>query len=205
MHRVCFFVFMFFLLSSLLSFPFETSSHPHVFIVNRYTLVFDDKGLAGIRVNWQFDDYFSAMISEDYDADKNEVIDSIENQKIKEGAFDNLKDYGYFTFIRIDNEAFEVKFVTNFSASLINKKLVYEFFIPCHVSAITSYKEIRVAAYDPSYYTAVYFAEKNPLSLEKEDKIEYKSSIAENKEEAYYQGMIYPWELTFSFRSKSQD
>lgn len=183
----------------------EAASHPHVFIINRYTLVFDDKGLAGIRVNWQFDDYFSAMISSDYDADNNGEIDASENQKIKEEAFDNLKDYGYFTFIKIDDTAFEVRFVRDFSASLDKNILTYEFFIPCHVTAVSSYKELRVAAYDPSYYTAVYFADKNPLSLEKEDKIDYKSKIAENKEDAYYQGMIYPWELTFSFCLKPPD
>lgn len=205
MNRICFFLFITFILSSLISFTREASSHPHVFIVVRYTLVFNDKGLTGIRVNWQFDDYFSAMISEDYDSNHNRAIDTDENQKIEKEAFLNLENYNFFTFIKIDKESFDLKYVRDFSASLDKNILTYEFFIPCHVSAAPDYKEIRVAAYDPSYYTAVYFAEKNPISLEKADNIEYKSRIAENKDEPYYQGMIYPWELTFSFRSKSQD
>ncbi|MBN1625167.1 MAG: DUF1007 family protein, partial [Deltaproteobacteria bacterium] len=164
MSRNCFYIIIsLIVLNSSLS-AREAASHPHVFIVNRYCLVFDDNGLAGIRVNWQFDEYFSAIISADYDADNNGKIDPSENQKIKEEAFDNLKDYGYFTFIKIDNTAFEVRFVRDFSASLDKNILTYEFFIPCHVTAFSSFKEIRVAAYDPSYYTAVYFADKIPLS-----------------------------------------
>jgi ABC-type uncharacterized transport system substrate-binding protein len=192
------------LLLSLLFFTQETISHPHVFIVTRYTLVFDKNGLAGIHVNWQFDEYFSAMISGDYDSDQNGVFDPAENQLIEREAFHNMKKYSYFTFIKIDKKPFETKIVRDFSASLDENILIYEFFIPCNVSATSSYREIRVAAYDPSYYSAIFFAKYNALSLEKEDKIEYKSRIAENKEETYYYGMVHPWELTFYFRSKSQ-
>ena len=202
MYRICFLDLITLLLLSLLLFVQEAAPHPHVFIVTRYTLVFDDKGLAGIRVNWRFDEYFSAMISGDYDSDQNGVIDPGENQQIEKEAFRYLKNFSYFTFIRIDKKPFETKFVRDFSASLDKNKLVYEFLIPCHVSAAPSYKEIRVAAYDPSYYSAVFFAKYNTLALEKEDKIQYKSRIAENKEETYYQGMVHPWELTFYFRSK---
>jgi ABC-type uncharacterized transport system substrate-binding protein len=204
MYRLGFLACITSLLLSLLLFTPETASHPHVFIVTRYTLVFDKGGLAGIRVNWQFDEYFSAMISGDYDSDHNRVIDPEENQQIEKEAFRNLEDYSFFTFIKIDKKPFEIEIVRDFSASLDEDRLIYEFFIPCHVSAALSYKEIRVAAYDPSYYTAVYFAENNALCLEEEDEIEYKSRIAENKEETYYHGMVHPWELTFYFRSKSQ-
>ena len=75
------------LLLCLLLFTQETASHPHVFIVTRYTLVFDGKGLSGIRVNWQFDEYFSTMISGDYDSDNNGVIDPNENQQIEKRLF----------------------------------------------------------------------------------------------------------------------
>ncbi len=204
MYRLGFLACITSLLVSLLLFTPETASHPHVFIVTRYTLVFDKEGLAGIRVNWQFDKYFSAMISGDYDSDHNGVIDPEENQQIEKEAFQNLEDYGFFTFIKIDKKPFEIKIVRDFLASLDEDELIYEFFIPCQVSAAPFYKEIRIAAYDPSYYTAVYFAENNALSLEEEDEIEYKSRIAENKEETYYYGMVHPWELTFCFRSKSQ-
>jgi ABC-type uncharacterized transport system substrate-binding protein len=204
MYRLGFLACITPLLLSLLLFAPETASHPHVFIVTRYTLVFDREGLAGIRVNWQFDEYFSAMISGDYDSDHNGMIDPEENQQIEKEAFKNLEDYGFFTFIKIDEKPFEIKIVRDFLASLQEDKLIYEFFIPCQVRADPFYKEIRVAAYDPSYYTAVYFAKHNALSLEEADEIEYKSRIAENKDETYYHGMVHPWELTFYFCSKSQ-
>jgi len=32
------------------------NAHPHVFIVQRLEMVFDDKGLSGIRIRWLFDE-----------------------------------------------------------------------------------------------------------------------------------------------------
>ena len=61
-------VFIIFLL------PLTGITHPHVFISQRTCFVFDDKGLAGFRVNWAFDEMFSVMISEDFDSDQNQVL-----------------------------------------------------------------------------------------------------------------------------------
>lgn len=61
-------------------------AHPHIFIVQRLTAVFDQTGLAGIRVRWKFDDMFAAMIAEDFDLDRNGRLDPSEVAEIKENA-----------------------------------------------------------------------------------------------------------------------
>ena len=38
-------------------------AHPHVFIVQRLNIVFDNKGLTGFWVEWNFDEIFSSMIA----------------------------------------------------------------------------------------------------------------------------------------------
>jgi len=50
-------------------------SHPHVFIVQRIEVVFDDKGLAGFRIEWKFDEMFSSMIAGDYDKNQNKYLE----------------------------------------------------------------------------------------------------------------------------------
>jgi len=185
--------------------PPLTFSHPHIFIVNRLTVVFDDEGLAGIRVKWIFDEMFSSMISVDYDQNHNGHFEESEIKTIHKEAFSYLVNYDYFCFIKIDGKSFKVKYVRDFSASLNNnKKLIYEFLIPCHVKAIPTFKELTIALYDPSYYTAVFFADNKPLSLKNDSKFEIKSSIAQNLKETYYYGMINPWELMLKFRLKNE-
>ena len=46
-------------------------AHPHVFIVQRLNIVFDNKGLAGFWVEWNFDEMFSIHTSSAYITKKN--------------------------------------------------------------------------------------------------------------------------------------
>ncbi|MCK5098508.1 MAG: DUF1007 family protein, partial [Desulfobacteraceae bacterium] len=65
-------------------------AHPHVFISQKVNIVFDDKGLAGFNIEWEFDDMFTTMILGDYDANKNQFLEKNEVATIKEKAFSYL-------------------------------------------------------------------------------------------------------------------
>ena len=95
-------------------------AHPHVFIVQRLNVVFDDKGLAGIKVCWRFDEMFSSMIAGDYDGNQDGRLDSKEVKIIKEKAFNYTSNYDYFTFIKISGKPFKVKYIKDFAAILEN-------------------------------------------------------------------------------------
>ena len=177
-------------------------AHPHVFIVQRLTVVFDDRGLAGIKVRWAFDDMFSSMIVGDYDQDQNGHLEPSEVKIIKEKAFTNISNHNYFTFVKIDGKPFEVKYIQDFSAVLKQNKLIYEFFVPCHVAAIGQFKEIIVATYDPSYYTAIFFAKYQPASLSFSEPYDVKTAIREDKSTSIYYDMVNPWALFIEFRLK---
>ena len=58
--------------------PQHLSAHPHVFIRNTLTFVFDENGLKGIEQRWVFDEMFSAGIIFDYDTDANGSFDPVE-------------------------------------------------------------------------------------------------------------------------------
>lgn len=193
---ICFFVGIVCLLAGAVT----ALAHPHVFIVNRVDAVFDDKGLAGLRIKWGFDDFFSNMIVEEYDRNQNAALEKDEVALIKKEAFDYLAEHDYFVFVKIDDTPFKVQYIRDFSASLSNDKLCYQFFVPCHVTALTSPKTLRVSIYDPTYYSAIFFAEKQPVSLENDNRLTVTSRIAQNMAETYYFGMAHPWELTLKFR-----
>jgi len=177
-------------------------SHPHVFIVQRIRIVFDDNGLAGFKIQWNFDDMFASMIAGDYDKNQNGTLEENEIKLIKKEAFSYLANYNYFTFIKNGKKPFTIKFIQNFSATLNNSKLRYEFFVPFHVTAANNFKKITVAVYDPSYYTAIFFSEKNPASLDNSESFEVKTTIKEDKSTSIYFDMINPWALFLNFRIK---
>ena len=156
-----------FILSCLLFIPVDlTFAHPHIFIEQNLKVMFDKKGVAGFTVHWEFDDMFSNMIREDYDLNKNGVLEKPEVASIKKKAFSYIAEFNYFIYVKINHMPFKIKYVTNFSARLESGKLMYIFFIPCHISASKNFKHISIASYDPNYYSAIYFSEQHPFVLE---------------------------------------
>ena len=178
----------------------ESSAHPHVFIANRFRIVFDDDGVAGIRVKWVFDKYFSQMIADEFDIDHDGALNSSEIAVIEKGAFSNLANYDYFTFVRINGNPFKVKFVRDFKSTLKDGVLSYEFLIPCHVKADKTVKELRVSPYDPSYYTLVLFAETDPVTLINYNDFSVDHKIWKNTQESYYDGQVNPYEMVMKFQ-----
>ena len=201
-HRLS--LFFIFSTIGLLAFPSATYSHPHVFVVNKIIIVFDDRGLSGIRVNWGFDEFFSSMIAGDYDKNRNKKLEKSEIALIKKEAFSYLANFDYFSFIKIDGKPFKVKWVTDFSAALSDGKLTYEFFIPCHVKASSTFKEITIAQYDPTYYSAVFFGKNKPVKIEAGPNFETSFKIAKNLKESYYYGMVHPVQIILNFRLKNE-
>jgi ABC-type uncharacterized transport system substrate-binding protein len=178
-------------------------AHPHIFIVQRLNLAFDDKGLAGIGVNWLFDDMFTSMILEDHDRNGNGRLEPSEVKTIKAQAFDYIAEFNYFVFVKIEGKPFAVKFIKDFNARLSNSKMIYEFFIPCHVSAIDTPKKIKISTYDPSYYSAIFFAANGPVSLTDSDAFEIKAATREDPDTKIYFDMIHPWTLFLEFWKKA--
>lgn len=176
--------------------------HPHVFMVQRIGFLFDEKGLAGFKMQWKFDEMFSSMITEDYDKNKNNHLEENEVAEIKKNAFSYLSNYNYFSFVKIDKKPFEVKYVKKFSARIEKNKLMYEFIIPCHVSAARQKKHISIATYDPSYYSAIFFAKYDSVSLENAGAFHVTTAVREDKETTIYYGMVNPWAAFIDFRKK---
>lgn len=178
----------------------EAVSHPHVFISNRFRIIFDDEGLAGIHVKWVFDKYFSRMIADEFDTERDGALNPSEIAAIKKDAFSNLADFDYFTFIKISKKPFKVQFVLDFNSTLKDGVLTYEFLIPCHVKAAKTVKELRVSPYDPSYYTLVLFAETGPVTIVNDNGFYVDHKIAKNTQESYYDGQVNPYEMVLKFR-----
>lgn len=177
-------------------------AHPHVFVVQRIIFQFDDKGFAGFRMQWKFDEMFSSMIIEDYDKNKNNRLEPSEVKEIKEKAFSYISNFNYFSFVKINGEPFEVKYTKDFSARIDKHKLMYEFFIPCPVTATEAARNVSIATYDPSYYSAIYFAEKRSVALENSDNFHITTAVREDKSTSIYHGMVNPWAAFLDFRKK---
>ena len=178
-------------------------AHPHVFIAQNTRVLFDEKGMAEIKIRWTFDEMFSVMILEDFDSNRDKVLDTMEIQTIKEKAFGYIASHNYYIHIKIDNKPFEVKFIKDFNARVENGKLVYEFTIPCHVTAIATPKKIMISPYDPEYYSAIYFPDQQSVSFENQDRYEITSAIDIDRSTLFFHETVNPYALFLTFKIKS--
>jgi len=170
-----------------------------MFIDCKLTLEFDNKGLACLQHTWHFDRMSSSMILSDFDKDGNGNLDKKEVASLKKAMFDNLKKQNYFTYIGIDNQRFEVKHIQGFNAKITDKKLIYEFTVPCRVNATDSYKKVRISLFDPTYYSQVKLS-KDDLKLQGKDALTVKMQMSKAPDLAYYHDRIVP--RAFSLRIK---
>jgi ABC-type uncharacterized transport system substrate-binding protein len=177
--------------------------HAHVWVSSAVFVYFDEQGISGFRLEWVFDEMFSNMIIHDYDNDQNGELEPEEVKEVHDGAFSNLKNFEYFTHVKINGEPFEVKSVTDFNAKIVMNRVVYHFFVPCDVKAMSSFQEIRVGIYDESFYSNVTLLH-DQVFFENGTGYEYDYKIEKNKEDPYYYGQVYPEEIVLSFRRKNE-
>lgn len=197
-NKFCFLLFIFI---SLLA-PNVLFAHPHVFIDNTLTIVFDQNGLKGIKAKWDFDEMYSSTLIQDFDMNKDCEFNNTEIEKIKQEAFSNLKNFNYFTCIVIDEKNFDVKDIKDFSAWVDSGRVIYNFLIPCRASVTSSYKEIKISTFDATYFVDILLAGENPVRFEDTSHIDFTYRIFEDTTNAYYFGQIFPETIVLRFRGK---
>jgi len=128
-------------------------THPHAFAECGLDFVFDEKGLAGVRVRMAFDEMFSVIVLQEIDPDLYAEDDpELDREHVEELELMEFKDYGYFTHILVDGRRVRVEEVEDFSARVRNGRLTYELFVPCAVAAGTEPRRVTVSVFDDTYY-----------------------------------------------------
>jgi len=176
-------------------------AHPHVFIDSYVNVVFDEQGLAGFEMVWLFDDMTSSGYILDYDQDRDGGFDSEETAVIKQEAFDNLAEYHYMVFIFFDEKPFTVRYVKDFQAEIRNKRLVYRYFIPCHVPASQREKTIRFSVYDETYFVDFTLKDRE-IRLTNRHAFDIRYQVLENRNISFYFGQFHPKEIVLKYKTK---
>lgn len=151
MHKIILFALAIIITASA-AFP-----HPHVKIISRITFDFSGTKCEGCSIEWEFDDYFSGSMIHDFDKNRDGQFDEKEKKNLYNEAFINLKNYGFFVFLRKGKVRSNPQKVENFNAWQRDGKLFYSFYIP--FDKLQSGDDFYVAVFDRSFYCAIYYAE----------------------------------------------
>ena len=179
-------------------------AHPHVFVNNKMTVVFDGGMLQGITFTWTFDDMFSNMILADYDPKHTGQFDAAQVKALKAGAFDNLENYHYFVALAVGKKQLSRFEIQRFTPSVADKtKLVYTFFIPLMVPVKPAEQSVHATVYDDSYYVAFDLLHLDDVIVQAGPDVTCTLSIEKTKVKPLWPGQYMPDQLVIRFKGSS--
>lgn len=129
-------------------------AHPHLFVKPEAEVLISDDVVEGIRVQWEWDKWWSEDVKRECDVDKNGAFEGKEVDLIYNDFFVDIKDYNYFTSISIDGKKQRIKTIKDFGATIKNTGLVeyaFTFDLGCRYRPEAQY---YIRFNDDSYYTA---------------------------------------------------
>lgn len=176
-------------------------AHPHVWVTGATTLHFSDNKLARVGMRWQFDGFFSQVLLGDFDTNKDGSFDETERAAMQEQVFTSLKDYGYFTHLRIGGKETTFDRVENFSTAVDKGELVYIFdLVPAAPIDLTT-SEAQLSVFDPTIYVDIILGGEKPVTLEgiAPDKCNW--TFASDKEVSNENGMLTPQMVKLSCKA----
>lgn len=140
-------------------------AHPHVWIDAFAELDYQGDEIRSIRVSWTFDDFFSSMLLEDFDKDRDRQFSDAEVDGIAAHSLVSLKEFGYFTHIRLNGEAYRYETVDNFSAYVVDEIVTYVFTVPLPDGVDPRRQELVFAMFDSTFYVALILNEFDPVRV----------------------------------------
>ena len=193
--RVLFAVFRACFLLVLLTAAGRALAHPHVWITNVATFVFEGNKVVALRLQWTFDPFYGEMLARDFDKNRNKTFDPDEIKAIQANAFSSLVRYNYFTHLRVGGAKVAFKEVASFTASVGESGVRYQFTLALPQPLDPAEKPIGLSVYDESYYIEILLDEQDPVRFEGVANAACHFKVVEDKENPIYFGLVYPQQM----------
>lgn len=152
---------------SLIGVGSSAFAHPHAFVTCTLTFVMNEKGLVGFHQRWTLDELTTVSVLDVVDKNRDTTLSAEEKAAVRDLTVNSLREFHYFTAVRVNGQDFPVRKITGFSAELIENQLVYEFLVPCLVTAVPGRtQQVKVAVYDDAFYTYVAYASEGDAGVD---------------------------------------
>jgi ABC-type uncharacterized transport system substrate-binding protein len=141
----------------------SATAHPHVFIEQRVTLLFGATGLEALRVEWTFDELYSAGLINDF-LNKKKAPPTVEQQRaIEKQAFAAVEQSNYFLVLKLDDKPAKAGKYRDFSVDLDGPKIRYRFVVPL---AAGEARKLQVNSLDDEWFIDFFPAKTEPVRVE---------------------------------------
>ena len=174
------------------------AAHPHVWITDVTTFVFEDRQLVALRHRWTFDELYSSFVIQEHDLDGDGRFDPTEMAALRQGVFDGFEQVDYFTQLRVDGDAWRLLEDEGFQARIEDGALVYEFTLPLPQPVDAGAVDLAVGVYDPEYYVEVLLDEHDPVRFAGLPSGACTFDIREDTLRPIYYDMVFPLAISLA-------
>ncbi len=126
-------------------------AHPHTFIEVYPTITVKNNKTTNIHFKWKLDEMTSAMLIMEFDQDGDGKINKKENFFVYGSYFVTLRDYNFYTDIRVNGKIQTFPKPKNFKATIENNKICYSFDIEENYST----KDLKFDFGDEDFFVAM--------------------------------------------------
>ena len=165
-------------------------AHPHVWVTGASKLYFENDLLTKVGMRWQFDAFFSQVLTGDFDTNKDGQFDTDETEAMKAQVFTSLRDYGYFTHLRVNGTETIFDRVEKFSTTVDKGELVFIFDLILPEPLDLRSTKTQLSLYDPSIYVDIVLGGEKPLVMQGIDAGKCNWSFASGEDIANENGML---------------
>lgn len=148
----------------------DVAAHPHVWVTVETELLHDaQKNITGFRHHWTFDEFYSSFAIQGLDKDNDGTYTREELKELADVNVTSLKEFDFFTFPTLAGHDVERLEPQDYWLEYKDKEkmLTLNFTLPLKKSVPKAkLKDFQFAVYDPTFYVAFAFAEKNPVRIE---------------------------------------
>ena len=143
----------------------SSQAHPHVFAEANVEMLSNDAGnLEEIRHVWRFDEFFSASVLIDFDANSNLKLDPEELEEIGSVVHKSLAEFGYYTDLEVNGQSVAMAAPDMIIADYVDDQLLM-FFAMSPAHALKLEGKISVGVFDPTFYASIDFLNDTDLKF----------------------------------------
>jgi ABC-type uncharacterized transport system substrate-binding protein len=143
--------------------PAPALAHPHVFVEHAIVVLVGAGGVEGVQLAYTFDEFFTSMVMQSYDTDRDGTISRSEMRVIEEKHFGNVRQFDYFVILQAGGRRLPVT-VRDFHVQLPRNQVTYVFTVP--VSGLDPTRgALEIVVDDPTFYTAFVPRERKPVEV----------------------------------------
>jgi ABC-type uncharacterized transport system substrate-binding protein len=146
----------------------RAQAHPHVWVTMTEELLYaPDGSVTGVRNAWTFDDMFSSFALQGIEQKTKGTFSRGELAALAQVNIDSLKEYGYFTYAKINGKRQKDGFLppTDYFLDYDPKESTLTLHFTMPFKAPVKAKTLEVEIYDEEFFIDFGFAPKNPVRL----------------------------------------